>query len=296
LDFLAQQKVPYFGYSFDFTYCSTEPNPDTWGFGFNGCLVPKDVVKMGDNFGNSYKYVTEKLGKETPTLAIFSADNTSGKNSAKSNAIPAAGAGFDVVFAEGILAEPPIADYTPYVQTLMTSNNGGAPDVIQCLVSTDCIGLYTGLQNAGFTGIFSHTLYSDLLAAPMKGSISSAFWVPSNTEGIPALDQIKADIAAIKSDATLETGSAAGYFSTDMFIQALKTVADQGVEFISPENVRTVAAHQTWQIEGVVGPIKYPESTVVPTPRCAAVVESDGTQWVTKIPYTCSDRTFDAKG
>jgi hypothetical protein len=204
--------------------------------------------------------------------------------------------GFDVVFSKAILPTPPIADYTPYVQDLLTSNSGSQPDVIICLAAADCIPIYTQLVESGYDGVFHHTLYSDLLVGLMKGTTASTFAVPFSTEGVPALDQVKADIVAVKADQTLETGSAAGYFSTDMFIQALETVAAKGTDFISPANVRLAAAHQTWKIEGLIGPTRYPDSTVTGTPNCNALVTSDGTTWQTVAAYDCSDKRFPITG
>lgn len=292
-DYFEQQKVPFFGSGYDFTFCTEEPSTNIWGFGYAGCVVPQRPTVMPDSGRQIFEYVSEKTGKEHPTLALFSNDTESGKNAAHFQAAAYGGAGFDVVYKEGSVPPPPVSDYTPYVQELLTAANGSQPDVIICLLGTDCIGMYTGLQAAGFTGTYHHTLYSDLLVQPMQGSTVTTLWaVPSNAEAVPALEQITSDIAAIDATATLETGSAAGYFSTDMFIQALTTVAAEGTEYISPENVQKAAANQTWQIDGVVGPIRYPESTVLSTPQCSALLMSDGTQWVPIAEYDCSDKQF----
>jgi branched-chain amino acid transport system substrate-binding protein len=290
-DYFAQQKVPYFGYAFDFTYCSDEPDDSLWGFGFSGCLVPEHPKVVPDNARHIYEYARETTGKEHPTAALFSSDSESGK-SIGNHAAYFEGAGFDVVFAEPLVPLPPVADYTPYVQEILTADGGKAPDVLVCLLSADCIPIYAQVQASNYDGIFHHTLYSDLLVGLMKGTTASTFAVPFNTQGNAALDQVIADIKAVKADQALETGSAAGYFSTDMFIQALKTVAAQGTDRISPENVRLAAANQTWEIEGLVGPTRYPESTVMPTPQCSALVLSDGTTWQTVAEFDCSEKQY----
>jgi branched-chain amino acid transport system substrate-binding protein len=288
-DYFAQQEVPYFGYAFDFTYCSKEPDDSLWGFGFSGCLVPKEADQMPDNARHVYDYVKEQTGKEHPTAVLFGSDSESGK-SIGNHAAYFAGAGFDVVFAEPIVPLPPVADYTPYVQQILTADGGEAPDVLVCLLSADCIPIYAQVKANNYEGIFQHNLYSDLLVGAMEGTIASTFAVPFNTEGNAALDQVIADVKAVKPDQVLETGSAAGYFSTDMFIQALKTVAAEGTDYITPANVRLAAAHQTWEIEGLVGPTRYPEATVMPTPQCSALVYSDGTTWQTVAEYDCSEK------
>ena len=287
--YLAQQHVPYFGWAFDDSYCSDAPDDSLWGFGFNGCLVSSHHPKMApDSYTPLHTYVAKETGKERPTLANFSSDTTSGHASTKST-VALTGAGFDVVFSKGIVPPPPTSDYTPYVQRLLASDHGHAPDVIICSLAVDCIPMYKGLRAAGFTGIFQHNLYSDALLAPMKGSVAGTFLVPFDTPNA-GLTQLKADVSAVNPSQVIDIGVAGGYFSTDMFIQALKKAKAGGG--ISAENVRAAASHMTWEIKGLAGPTRYPESTAIPTPYCVGYTISTGTEWKTVAPFTCSERTF----
>jgi len=88
---------------------------------------------------------------------------------------------------------------------------------------------------------------------------------------------------------------AAGYFGADMFIMALKKAAAAGVSHITPESVQAAAARMTYEIKGLVGPTRYPASTVVPTPTCSSYMLDDGTTWKTVVPFTCSNKTFAVK-
>ena len=292
--YFKQQKVPYFGYAFDNTYCTKKPDKTLWGFGFSGCLVPSDPSFMPDTYAKAYKYVTEKSGKKHPVVATFSSDTTSGRNSAKFSKIQLKGAGFKVVYAKGTVAPPPVSDYAPYVQQLLTSNKGGAPDMINCLLAVDCIPIYKGLVANNYQGIYLHTLYSDALLEPFKGSLVNIGWA-NFADSTPALEQMKADVKAVNPDQALEVGSAGGYFSTDMFISALKKAAKKGTSAITPENVRKAASTQTWRIKGLVGPTKYPAATVKPTPQCSTLAIDDGTQWKTLIPFSCSSKAYKIK-
>ena len=292
--YFKQQKVPYFGYAFDNTYCTKKPDKTLWGFGFSGCLVPSEPSFMPDTYAKAYKYVSEKTGKKHPTVATFSNDNTSGRNSSKFSAIQLKGAGFKVVYAKGSIPPPPVSDFTPYVQQMLTSNKGKAPDVVNCLLAIDCIPIYKGLVANNYQGTYLHTLYSDALLDPMKGSVVNIGWANFN-DSTPALEQMKADIAAVKSDQALEVGSAGGYFSTDMFISALKKAAKKGKSAITPANVRKAASTQTWRIKGLAGPTKYPAATVKPTPQCSTLAIDDGTQWKTLIPFSCSSKAYKIK-
>ena len=293
LTYFQQQHVPYFGWAFDSTYCSAKPDPTIWGFGIDGCLIPSDPKKVGDSATNVYKFASQKLGQAHPTIAIFSSDSPSGQDAAKFDVPPYAGAGFDVVFAKGIIpAGTPVSDYTPYVQQLLRSDKGNPPDSILCLLTTDCIPIYSLLQANQYKGLFISALYSDLILKPMKDSAVFTAFAPFG-DPTPANAQLKADLKAMKGDQQPDIGVAVGYFSTDMFIQAVKNLVQaQGKASISPENVQQAAAHMTWEIKGQVGPTKYPESTVLPTPLCSAVVFDDGTAWKTVEPYSCSTKTF----
>src|SRR5262249_7823734 len=144
--FLNAQHVPYFGWAFDDTYCSPTASTGTklYGFGFNGCLVPAHPVKMpGTGADQLYKYVKEKTGNANATVALFSPDPQAGRDSTGFQASAYQGAGFKVVYSKGEIPPPPVADYTPYVQKLMTADNGKPPDAMVCLLATQCINTYS---------------------------------------------------------------------------------------------------------------------------------------------------------
>lgn len=290
-DYLAQQKVPYFGWAFDSSYCADEPSTDVWGFGYNGCLVPESPSVISDAGARPYEYASAETGKDAPTLALFSNDTQSGQDAAEFQAVAYEGAGFDVVFADGLIPPPPVSDFTPYVQDLLASDDGQAPDVIYCLLATECIAVYEQLKALGYEGIYQHPVYSDLLTAEMEGSVVSNGFA-NLAESTPALEQLKADIAAVDPEQALEVGSVSGYLSADMFIQALVTAAEDGTSGITPENVQQAAANQTWEIEGLAGPTVYPDASVTSSPNCGPMLRSTGTEWETVVPYSCSDKQW----
>jgi len=288
-DYLKQQHVPYFGWAFDNTYCANDIDTSIYGFGYNGCLVPSAPKDMPDTYRELYAFVTKQIGKTSPTVASFSSDTTSGHNSTKFSTFQLKGAGFNVVYAKGSVPPPPVSDYTPYVQQLMTADGGKAPDVAVCLLAVDCIPIYKGMVAAGFKGIYYHNLYADALAAPMKGSYANVTFTPFDTP-TAGLADLKKYMAEIKPDYSVDTGAFSAWTSTDMFIQALKAAAKSGG--ISPENVQAKAMHQTWEIKGFAGPTKYPDAVKHPSPTCGALTVSDGTTWKTVAPYSCSDKTW----
>jgi len=274
-----------------------EAEQHLYGFGYNGCLVPDAPSVMGDGGFAIYKYVSEKTGHKSPTLAMFSNDTQSGKNSVKYQQVTYKGAGFKIVATNNQMPIPPISDYTPYAQKMLTADNGKAPDAILCLLATDCIQMYNLIKANGYTGTFVSSLYSNILVKAMDGSAANVPVVPLDTTGAAGLEQMKKDLDAYSPGAAAKTDTAtiAGYASTDMFIQALKPVAKKGKSNVTPENVQKAAASQTWEIKGLVGPTTYPQSTVSPYPTCTAVTVSDGTTWKTVEPYACSKKQYPVK-
>src|SRR5438477_6860699 len=96
------------------------------------------------------------------------------------------------------------------------------------------------------------------------------------------------DVDAIKSGAQLTSGTVAAYLSADMFITALKKTGANP----TPEKLQAVASKMTYQVKGLIGPTKYPDSHVVPTPSCSGFVTSDGTNFTVVVPFSCSSKTY----
>jgi ABC-type branched-subunit amino acid transport system substrate-binding protein len=292
-DYFAQQHVPYFGLGADATYCSPTPTTKLWGFGYNGCLVASDPQVVPDAGANLLKYAKAKTGKAKPTLAIFGNDTESGKNSVTGQASAYAGAGFDVTYAKSPLPPPPVSDYSPYAQPLLTAGaNGAAPDVIVCILTTDCLYMWGQLQANGYSGIYQSPLFTDILLKPLTGTVVSTFYTNLN-ENTAGVTQLKADVNAVKPGQNIDLSLVSSYLSTDMFIQALKTAAKGGKSAITPENVQKAAAKQTWQIPGLAGPTTYPQATVKAYPYCNSIsADVDGTTWKSVVPYSCSKKTY----
>ena len=293
--YFAQQHVPYFGYAFDNTYCRTKATTsDIWGFGMNGCLVPTETPVMPQRQDAFFAYAKQQLGKDKPSFVIFSTDTTSGRTGLKLDVAEFAAAGFDVIGSKAIIPPPPVTDYSPYVQQLLTSDNGHAPDVIACYAAVDCIPVWTALKAQGFKGIYYHTLYADALLKAFAGTIVGIGF-GNFADSNPAMDQFKADVKAAAPDQSIDIGVAAGYLTTSMFIDAVKIVAKKGKDYITPENVRAAASTMTFEVKGVVGPTKYPDSEVKPTPACSTLLKDTGTEWQTLSPYTCNTKSVPIK-
>jgi hypothetical protein len=286
------QKIPYFGWAFAPEYCSKTAKPDTtlYGFGFDGCLTPINPKVIPLSSKNFYDYVAQQTGKKHPTLMPFGSDQTSSVAAVKNNSVMLQQAGFKVVAGgAGLLPQTPVGDYSPYVQKMMTADNGGQPDAIICYLSVDCLRVWIPLSAAGYKGYYQHYLYTDSLVKPLAGSYASVAFLPLSTTGNKALDQMKADVEAFKPGSPLDSGAVTAYQATDMFIQALKTAAKKGKSNITQAAIQKIAMNQTWELKGFGGPTHYPEATVKSTDSCSAIVKSNGTGWDTVAPYSCND-------
>jgi len=104
----------------------------------------------------------------------------------------------------------------------------------------------------------------------------------------PATEQMQKDVDAIKPDTPIGSAVFAGYVSADFFIQALKKAGANP----TPEKVQAAAAKMTFQVKGLIGPTKYPDSHVIPTPQCGALMASDGKAVTVAAPYECSSQTY----
>ena len=130
-DYLTQQQVPWFGPGYDATYCPAAGTKG-WGFGIYGCILRLDAKRA---YGTTFALLNKELaskGVKNPSIALIGTDSQSGKSGITQSASGAQGSGFNVVYAKGTIPAPPavVGDYSPYIQAMLTSNNGKAPDVI----------------------------------------------------------------------------------------------------------------------------------------------------------------------
>ena len=140
------------------------------------------------------------------------------------NAISATGTGFKVVYSKGVLPAT-VSDYTPYVDQWMAANNGKAPQVIECLLTTQCVNAWQALKAVGFTGIFYDNLGGiAALQKNMAGTVTANFYNSTPNAG---LTQMQNSMNAISPNTQLVGYSnVPGYFGASMFVQAVKKVGN----------------------------------------------------------------------
>ena len=285
--FVNQSKVPTLGWGISSAFCESA---NKYIFGFTGCLVPNPPTYPGNTWGeliNQYylgKGVT--TGAKGKTAAIIGDNNDSGKTGVEVIGATAEALGMKVVYQEAALPAPPatVSDFTPYVQSLMTSNGGKQPDVVFLVVApSNVYGLGPALSQAGFTGVDTNAVgYVPALASLTKGwQAFTQFATPESTSS---------EMAAINSTlkaaglATVGQPGLAGYFSADQFVQILKKVGKN----LTPERFQAVAAKFKYEVKNVVGPTYYPAGFKAGTP-CGQIAESNGTTYSVTAPFACYD-------
>ena len=287
--YLTAQKILYVGGGFDFSYCSNKVTTSLWGYSAGGCLVPQNPPVMPNTYGQYYSYVKAKTGSAHPTMAIFSNDNASGSNSARLSTVSAKGIGFNVVYNKA--AVPTTAsDYTPYVQQLMTSNNGQQPQAIACQLTAQCIPMWTALKNAGYTGSYWSPLGSiAALYSTMQGTVTIATFNNAPSPGLTGMQNAMNSV--VPGTQLTSYSNVPSYIDTAMFATAVRTVLSKK-QALTPANVRTVLSTIKWGIPSLVGPISYPASTVAGTPYCTEFLAYTGGATQQVYPYTCSKTYF----
>jgi hypothetical protein len=286
--YLASQHVPYIGIPFDASYCSSRATASLWGFAYTGCLVTANPPRITDTYAPYalYTYAKSKTGSVHPTFLSFAGDSTSGETYGSLSGVAAKGDGFDVLSAKGNIPAT-VSDWTPYVEQWMTADHGKPPQVIDCLLTVQCIPAWTAMKAVGYSGIFYQELGNiSLVASALAGTVTATRY---NTAPSAALTQMQTAIDAVSpNDALSGLSNIPGYFSASMLVQALKKVGNDD----TPKAVQKALATQTWQIKGLAGPTVYPASTENPTPSCIELLADNASGFTILTPFSCTDKTF----
>jgi ABC-type branched-subunit amino acid transport system substrate-binding protein len=168
----------------------------------------------------------------------------------------------------------------------MTSNNGGAPDIVIMLFASipSTLGLQGALQADGFEGPIENTqTYDPQLAAPSKGgSVYVQFGAFETADTVPGVKQMVTDLE--KADAPLGVLSAVGYLSADMFIAALKKTGKN----LTVDAFQKAASKLKYNVSKTAGPTTFPKDRVQPG-VCGTLVTSNGTGYDVTVPYFCGE-------
>ena len=287
-NYLADKKVPFFGWGFMPGFCGKE----SWGYGFNGCLSgyafdkSKTVAVPNAKLNSSLiDPIAELVKKDADKMSIvyFNSDDDAGKaGDLQYSAL------FKNILDKQFVPVQGVTDFTQYVNIVKSKN----PDAV--MLSTDfanAIKLKAAIIAGGYKGIvYDYTTYipglldsSKDTAAALEGGYSNTQFPPFE-DGKPATAMIAADLAAIGKPAFVTQGASIGYWSTDLMIQMLLAIKGD----VTPDNFRKIAEDGfTYKpADGGIGEIKYPDGHFNPAP-CSAIVQVKAGKYVSVVPFKC---------
>jgi hypothetical protein len=286
------QKVPVVGWGISAGYCDAN---NQYVFGFTGCLVANPPKYPGNTWGELVNAQLEGEGKggaKGKTAAVVTEDSDSGRSGVQTIAATARAVGMDVVYEKSALPAPPatVSDYSPYVQDILTSADGDAPDVVFLVLTTNnVLGLGRALSQAGYDGLQTNAVAYD----PRLVQLADG-WSPFTQFATPeAPAENMQEIVQVLTDAGITLISQpviAGYISADMFVQILKKAGKN----LTPESFQKAAAKIKYEIPDVVGPTYYPASFTAGAP-CGQLTTSNGTAYEITAPYACYDLLTEKK-
>jgi branched-chain amino acid transport system substrate-binding protein len=285
--YLKAQKVPFFGWAIDAAFCN---NP--YAFGFTGCIVPPpSVPTTGTTWGALIDAYFKKNGSPSgakgKTAAVISEDNATGISGATVIEAQVKKSGFKSVYLQHTLPAPPavVGDYSPFVNAMLTSANGKAPDAIFLVTSVNNTEkLVQALPAAGYKGVLTNAVLYDPRAVGLtKDNFEfTQFDTPVDTTN-PAMNQIVANIKAVGGpNVTITQGMLSAYFSADAFVKVLQKVGKN----LTPQTMAAAMKNFTYQIPSVIGPTVYPTAQTQGSP-CGTLIGSDGTNFSVAVKFSC---------
>jgi ABC-type branched-subunit amino acid transport system substrate-binding protein len=179
----------------------------------------------------------------------------------------------------------PVSDFSPYINDIMTSADGGQPDVVFVVISqNNLLGFAPALDAAGFEGLQTNAvLYSPQAAAIITDDfVLTQFATPEAAADTPTVQEFVDAVEAVDPEAVINQPTIAGYIAADMFIAALEKAGKNP----TPESIQKAAAKMTYSIEGMVGPTKYPKGFKQGTP-CGQLAESTGDAFNVAVAFSC---------
>ena len=284
-DFLAENHVPFVGWGITTGFCN-----NAYGVGFNGCLLNGTAV---DNSLCLTVATALKMEKGV-TVAYQGEDSAAADNGAPQNIQCWQDFGADVVYQENNIPATEVTDYSPYAQAIMTSDNGGPPDVAM-LVSQfgSTVGVSGALKAAGFQGvIFNFITYlpgalGQLpdVAKALDGDYVTVQLLAQEFGG-PAIERMTADLEAIGADPNIDLATAASYWAADVLVDLLTKAGRD----LTPEGVAKLLAdgyaYAPPDDPPGIGPISFPTAATDPS-GCSSLVRHKGTEYEPILPLTC---------
>ncbi|MER6944643.1 ABC transporter substrate-binding protein [Nonomuraea sp. NPDC000554] len=284
--FLEQQGVPWFGWATGPQWCGTKT-----GFGYNGCLAPKQGAGSQTWWG---RQMADLLGgSQGKTVYVQTTDSSGSKYGGTTISQSFTAAGFTLVgLNSGLPAAAPPPDWLPYVNKIMTSAGGKAPDVVVSVIAGTKfnVGLYSALKRAGYQGTLTDATSYDAAilkdqagAQAMEGVIAAPMFEPFESTA-PEIAQLKADVEKVAPGTVLTQHLAIGYWSADIFLDMLKKT---GKDLTREKFLATGNGDYSYDNAGF-GRIRYPKDHSEPN-GCGALVKLEGGAFQVAKSMKCFD-------
>ncbi|MFC4584485.1 ABC transporter substrate-binding protein [Sphaerisporangium corydalis] len=284
--FLEGAKVPWFGWATGPQWCGT-----TTGFGYNGCLAPKPGAGSQTWWGNQLADLAG--GAQGKTVYVQTTDSSGSKYGGTTISQSFQAAGFKLVGVNsGLPAAAPPPDWLPYVNKIMRSDGGAAPDVVVSIIAGTKFntGLYSALKKAGYKGILTDATSYDAAilkdpatAQALEGVVAAPMFEPFESTA-PEVARLRADVEKVAPGTTLTQHLAIGYWSADIFLKVLEKT---GKDLTRESFLRTANSGFTYENPGF-GRIEYPKDHTEPN-GCGALVKLVGGAFQVAENMKCFD-------
>jgi branched-chain amino acid transport system substrate-binding protein len=278
---LAQAGIPYFGWSISPDWYASEN-----GFSYDGAVAP--TTSTDPLWANTGPLVCKALagGCKGKTVVLLSENAQSAVSSMNNFADQLKLAGAKVVGELSTIPAAPavVSDFAPYVQQALTSNKGGAPDIVdQLLTPTQDIGVLSTLRADGFKGLdLNYTLYDPRVVSLAAGGDTLVGQI-AYQQKTPAVIKMISQLQATSSTVILGAAAESGYITAEMFVDALKKV---GPSVTSASLTKELNKGWTYSGDGLTGSETFPAAHTGPG-HCSSIVHSNGTVYTVAVPLTC---------
>ncbi|MBB5080595.1 ABC transporter substrate-binding protein [Nonomuraea endophytica] len=284
--FLEQQGVPWYGWATGPQWCGTKT-----GFGYSGCLAPKPGAGSQTWWG---RQMADLLGgAEGKTVYVQTSDSSGSKYGGKTISQSFEAAGFTLVGLNSALpAAAPPPDWLPYVNKIMTSDGGQAPDIVVSIIAGTKfnVGLYTALKKAGYKGALSDATSYDVAilkdpatAQAMEGVIAAPMFEPFESTA-PEIAQLRQDVEKVAPGTPLTQHLAIGYWSADIFLD----MAGKAGKDLTRQKVLDVGNGSYSYENAGFGRVQYPKDHAEPN-GCGALVKLEGGAFQVAKNMKCFD-------
>jgi ABC-type branched-subunit amino acid transport system substrate-binding protein len=301
---LEQEHVPHFGWGFNLSWCGQD---NLFAFGTTGAANCNAV----DEETNGEKVIVNQVIEglifealvqdgvvDSPAdikLAIIGEDSATAAESVANEKRNAERAGATVVYAETpVPLAAATADYTPYVQQIMSEDANAVFSLLSLGTQTPFI---LALKQAGYEGVIYQTTAAAeaYLQIPAVGPTLDGVYAMTVGHGNPAgtsAEWQEVQAAAESQGVPVNSGFLHGYFGTELFALALADLEASG-EDITTENLVNMM-NGGWSYEGfgdVFNGTNWPTDHYTGT-SCSGVskFDADAKKLVEVLPLSCGGR------